>query len=70
MEFILGVNVDHQTSPHVSESSLLSEDTLKVDADVDASNFVARQRYERSFWEPVVESNVGVFLHYNHQSQY
>jgi hypothetical protein len=66
MEYVL--DVKQPTS--VGSGEMLSEDTLKVDAQHEAEgDDPARTRYLRLFWEPVVEGQVRIHVLPRHHRQ-
>ena len=64
MESILGVTADSQARPlQFSKTAPLSEDALQADYQDEAEgNNEARDRYQRMFWEPVVEGQVSLWF--------
>ena len=60
MEFSLGVTEKHVSSKSATKRAAeeLGEDAVEADELSEATKDVARVRYQRLFWEPVVEGKV------------
>ena len=59
MEFCLGVTDKHMMSSATRRAAQeLGEDAVEADELSEATKDVARARYQRLFWEPVVEGKV------------
>ncbi len=60
MEFSLGVTEKHVSSKSATKRAAeeLGEDAVEADELSEATKDVARARYQRLFWEPVVEGKV------------
>lgn len=61
MEYIIGVS-ERKRAATSTRIPALSEETIKADIQYDEEGYdaKARERYQRLFWEPVVEGKVGI----------
>ena len=65
MEHILGVEEDWSTSVARRAAQELGEDAVEADQISEATKDVARARYQRLFWEPVVDGKVRACVNYS-----
>lgn len=59
MEYVLGVTDKESSARHLrSGAQELGEDAVEADALSESTKALARDRYQRLFWEPVKEGQV------------